>query len=174
MNFSENPMHPKRAPEDGPRCRRGLAAVALAAVFLAGCETMSPVDRRVERDPALFNALPESHQALVRQGKVKEGMSKDAVFLAWGRPHEIKQGSRDGKSNETWLWFDREPAAGMVSLGVGYGYGYGGLYGYIEDFGHSYGCRSPFWDDFAYRERLAATVEFSGDKVVAWERSQGR
>jgi hypothetical protein len=107
---------------------------ASTALFLAGCTTMTTTERRIEQNPALFQSLSEKHRALVREGKVTEGMSKDAVTLAWGRPHEKRQGSSGGKTRETWVYFGSEsvPVRSFgfsYGSGFGYGYGYGGYCG---------------------------------------------
>jgi hypothetical protein len=79
---------------------RAISAV-LALALLAAC---SSPERRIEKNPALFAKLPPRQQELVRDGRICEGMSRDAVWLAWGRPDQVRHGSRAGDPRETWLY----------------------------------------------------------------------
>jgi len=52
-------------------------------------------------------------------------MSPDAVFLAWGRPSGVFQGSKNGQLTERWDYASTRPV--QVSNFYGsYSYGYGG------------------------------------------------
>jgi hypothetical protein len=77
----------------------GLAA--LIASFLAGCST---VESRIESNPQIYASFSPEDQALVRQGRIREGMPKAAVFLAWGNPDRIRSGVRLGHSFEAWVY----------------------------------------------------------------------
>lgn len=144
--------------------------LALAAVFLGSCNT---VESRIEKNPLLFGELSSSHRGLVIRGDIKEGMTKDAVFLAWGRPDIVRSSSRSGKAREHW-GYTRSTTVASTS----FGYGFGGYPHFYSRFGvhPRYGyCIGPGWShgvtaDVApviYKE-----VEFAGDKVVAWERTR--
>lgn len=142
----------------------GLAVCSLALAGLSGCATVTTPERRIAADSALFESLSSKHRELVRRGEVTEGMSKDAVYLAWGKPHEVRQGSRSGKSLETWVYLGSESVP-VRSIGMGYGYGYG------------YCGPWPVYEvgyDVAYRDYVAATVEFERGRVVSWERNRRR
>lgn len=147
-------------------CRLSRLVFAAAAVlFGAGCTTVTSPERRIAADPAAFEALSAKHQALVREGQVAEGLSKGAVQLAWGRPHEVRQGSRGGKSLEKWVYYGSESVP-VRTIGLGVGYGYGGGYGYCGP--------GSFYDvgyDVAYRDYVAATAEFENGRVISWERN---
>lgn len=140
-----------------------------AAALLASCATVTSPEARIAAEPALFDQLPDKHQELARQGRVTEGMSKDAVYLAWGRPHETKESSRDGKSRETWVYYGSEAIpVRTVGLSVGYGDYCHGRYG---------GWGGPFYDvGYGYdrRDYVAAKVEFDKGRVVYWERNERR
>lgn len=144
--------------------------LSLLAVGLAGCETVTSTERRIAAEPAMFDELSSNHRDLVQQGRVTEGMSKDAVYLAWGRPQETKESSRDGKSRETWVYYGSESVpVRTVGVGVGYGYGdpcyrYGGWGGPFYDVGYHY----------RHRDYVAAKVEFEKGRVVFWERNERR
>ena len=139
----------------------------LTALILAGCTTSSTTESRIAHRPELFQALPESHRTAVHRGEVREGMSKDAVYLAWGRADEVVKSSRKGRATETWRYLGtRTVSRAGFGVGLGYGYGfsrYGSCYGY-DPFFHS-------THNYEYREYVAAQVEFENGKVVSWERN---
>jgi hypothetical protein len=147
-----------------------LLVLLLPALLLASCAS-NPVERRIQKNPAAFSSLSQRHRDLVRRGQIAEGMSRDAVFLAWGRPGRVMSGSRDGRGRERWAYFHTAPVS---TMGVGYGgwgphpfyssFGVHPLYGY--GFGPGWGWGSGI-DYVPYIER---TVEFANGKVVAWER----
>lgn len=139
---------------------------ALSALFLlASCVPSTP-QARIEKDPQKFEALDGKQKALVRQGQIARGMTPDAVYLAWGDPSAIFQGSRNGKSSERWDYAGSRPvyAAGFYG---GYGYGYG-PYGYHGHPGYVYGL-GP---EVAYVPYRIATVWFINNRVDSWEKAQ--
>jgi outer membrane protein assembly factor BamE (lipoprotein component of BamABCDE complex) len=74
----------------------GFVAVLLATL-LPGCST---VESRIKSNPQLYASLSPADQALVRQGQIRVGMSKGAVFLAWGNPDRIGSSRYSLKANE--------------------------------------------------------------------------
>jgi hypothetical protein len=98
---------------------RFLAALAVS-LLLASC--VSPIEGRITRNPELFARLTEAERQNVRIGVVKEGMSKDAVFLAWGRPARVAAGKRDGQTFERWSYLQYEPVY-YSDFNIGWGYG---------------------------------------------------
>ena len=100
--------------------------LAATALLLASCA--APRELRVEHHPELFSKLTEKDKQEVRQGRVHEGMSKDAVFLAWGKPSHVSMGKRDGKTFERWQYRGYEPVF-VNSYGFGGGFGYWGRHG---------------------------------------------
>lgn len=142
-----------------------LSAAALA--LLASCT--SPIVKRIERNPEIYNSLSTRHKELVQQGRVEEGMSKQAVFIAWGRPDRASKGSKSGKSYEKWSYTGYDAA---YTRGWGYG-GYPGGY-----WGRGYG-RSCYYDHAFFYEPMttyvpyeAARVEFLSGRVSAWSTSR--
>ena len=99
---------------------RFLAVLSLS-LLLACC--VSPIESRVTRHPELYARLTEAEKQSVRLGVVKEGMSKDAVYLAWGRPARIASGQRDGRSLESWSYTDYEPVY-YSDFSMGWGHGH--------------------------------------------------
>lgn len=147
-----------------------LLLFLLPALLLASCATNS-VERRIQKNPASFSKLSKKQQDLVQRGQIAEGMSRDAVFLAWGRPGRVMSGSRDGRGRERWAYFHTAP----VST-VGFGYGAWGPHPFYSSFGvhplYGYGF-GPGWGwgtGVDYVPYIDRTVEFSNGKVVAWER----
>src|SRR5215471_6088017 len=76
-----------------------LSLVGLLLV-LAGCST---VESRIQSNPAAFASLSPADQALVRQGSVRAGMPKAAVYIAWGSPDQTRRGFRSGRPYEAWV-----------------------------------------------------------------------
>ncbi len=99
-----------------------MLSVALAGLFLAGCAT---IESRISEHPEIFNSLSPRDQALVRQGRIREGMSRDAVWLAWGSPEQKGFGRYHGKSTETWIYRAYYNEYDPYYGGFGYPY-YGG------------------------------------------------
>lgn len=147
-----------------------LLLLVLPALILGACAT-NPAEQRVKRYPELFGKLPRRERDLVLRGEVAEGMSQDAVYLAWGRPGRVMAGSRGGRSNERWAYFRAAPA-GASSLGYGaYGpHPFHAAYGVHPAFGYGYGPGWGFATGIDYVPYLDRTVEFSNGRVVAWER----
>ena len=129
---------------------------ALLVLVLASCA--SPIERRVTHNPELFNKLPPAEQASVRRGEVREGMSKDAVFLAWGQPDRVAKGRKDGKNRERWSYTQYEQ---MHRFGYGGGLGMVGGYGWIDPIGYA----GPIID---YVPVPGRSVEFVEGKVAGF------
>src|SRR5437870_5251171 len=78
----------------------GLAAVGLC---LTSCETL---DNRISEHQDIFNTLSAGDQALVRAGKIRSGMSMNAVWLAWGSPEQKTSGEMRGHATESWIYVE--------------------------------------------------------------------
>jgi hypothetical protein len=148
--------------------RLGIVSLA-AAALLGGCAVSTP-QSRIATNPALYDTLTSSQKGLVGQGKITEGMTKEAVFLAWGKADYVKSSSDHDKVVETWIYKDVEPV--YTSYGYG-GYGYGGYgYGYRHHYGRGYHY-DPYCYDFgptvSYRSYVAGKVSFRNGRVTQWE-----
>ncbi|MBP7949174.1 MAG: hypothetical protein KA004_05915 [Verrucomicrobiales bacterium] len=137
----------------------------LAALFLCGCAASTPQSRIAKR-PEAFAAIPAKHKELAQRGSISEGMSKDAVWIAWGPANQILRGSVNGKSYDLWRYTGLRPVY-QHSFGMGI------------SFGHHHGHRgcggwsAPYYDyDYGpvYVPFTAAEVRFRNDAVVSWER----
>ncbi len=130
-----------------------------AALLLASCHVATPASR-IEQHPQLFASLPEAEKALVQQGRIRAGMSADAVYLAWGYPNSQPfVGEKNGRRMERWVYTRMEP----VMVTPGWDEGFWGPDGHY---------RSRMGMDTAYVPRNTAEVVFEDGRVVSWETRQ--
>lgn len=149
-----------------------LALALLAGLVLPGCETLNPAQRRINKNPEIFAGLSEKEKTLVEEGRVQEGMSRDAVYLAWGRPGRVMSGSRRGQDREKWAYFHTAPVQ-TTSIGFG-GYAshpFYSSYGFHPAYGYGYGPGWGMSTGVDYLPYISSTVEFVKGRVVAWERA---
>ena len=144
---------------------------ALAAVVLSSCAGTNPASR-VAQYPAMMETLSPEHRTMVLQGRVEEGMTRDAVYLAWGRADNITRGSEGGRQQEIWRYTTLR-AIHHTTIGFGLGFGYGGFgrrgrYGRNGCYGGWYG--DPFMETGPeYVPVTSAVVRFRNGRVTAWE-----
>jgi hypothetical protein len=152
-----------------------LACIATGALLFTSCSTISS---RIESNQAAFSQLSPQDQALIRQGKIRGGMSEEAVYLAWGNPQQKAAGMVHNKPTETWVY-----TASTAAYGPYYGpgwYGGWGFSGRVAFVGRHGGHRvfaayyDPFWDPFYYPftptiQYPVKTVSFQGGRVVAFQ-----
>lgn len=137
--------------------------IMLAAVLLGAGMTSctSPVERRIRKNPEAFARLNEQDQAAVRQGKIREGLDKSAVLLAWGEPARVTEGRRNGHTFERWNYVEVE-AVFTQSYGPPYAYHGPGVHG--DPYDAAYYARPAV----SYVPHDAAFVEFTAGKVSGW------
>lgn len=131
----------------------------LAALGLFGVSCASTVESRIEKYPQKFASQPESHKQLIRSGQIKEGMNKDGVYLSWGSPASVRQGSESGSDFESWTYLGQQP---VYSENVVMGYHQHDRY-----HGHYDVDVIPTVRYIPYNR---AEVEFSGGRVKKWDR----
>jgi hypothetical protein len=137
-----------------------------ALLLFASCVPSTP-QARIGQFPQKFEALDAKQRALVQQGQIARGMGTDAVYLAWGDPSGIYQGSKNGKATERWDYAGSRPVY-VTSYHGAYGYG-PGLYG---PYGR-HGCFDyDLGPDVAYVPYRLATVWFVNKRVDSWERAK--
>ena len=149
----------------------GLCAGAL---LFTSCST---TETRISDHPEIFQTLSPRDQALVKVGKIREGMSQNAVWLAWGAPDQKATGVARGRPVETWIYNEYTYANAPYPYPFG-PYGYGGYFGRRVIFHHHGQHRfaiigDPFFDPFYYSyipPRVAypsKTVTFSNGRVIS-------
>ena len=83
--------------------------VCVVACALGSCQVVTPADR-IGRNPVMFRTLSPEQQLRVQQGRICEGMTKDAVYLAWGNPGTPPVlGQQNGQSYEKWVYLEYRP-----------------------------------------------------------------
>lgn len=148
------------------------ACLAASAFVLTSCSTVSS---RIDENRAGFEQLPPADQALVQQGKIRGGMSQQAVYFAWGRPQQKAVGEIHGVPTETWVYLIATTVPNYYDAGF-----YGGFYGHVGYYGRHGGRRfygaiyDPFYDPFYYPfaetvTQPVKTVSFQGGKVIAFQ-----
>lgn len=152
---------------------QALIALTLT-VILTGCTTVSS---RIQERPEAYQSLSPADQALVQQGKIREGMSRDAVYIAWGAPNETAPGRNSGRMVETWIYFATTSGNYHGPFYYGYPYGYGvgfGFYGGRRGRLYRHSFYDPFYDPFFYSrvslvrypERI---VSFQNGRVISFQ-----
>jgi hypothetical protein len=142
-----------------------LTATAAGALLFGGCATP---EKRISENRDLYNSLPPRQQQLVAQGQIAPGMSRNAVWLAWGAPEQKVNGYARGNATETWIYITTTtyPYGGYGYGGYGYGYGpwgypyWGGVSVFHTHHGHRFVVfGDPFYDPFYY-PYLRPTVSY--------------
>ncbi len=168
------------------KCQIGVRIIAASAItsalfFFGSCSTP---ETRISERPDVYRSLSSTDQALASQGRIREGMSRDAVYIAWGAPNQRGEGRNRGSTVETWIYFNSTSTGYYGGFGYGYGgYGYGlGLGGYSGTYLHqhrsgrlhSHIFYDPFYDPFFWRQNNIVsyperTVSFQGGRVIAYQ-----
>lgn len=83
----------------------GGFAMLVMIIGLAGCA--STPDRRIQKNPAVFEALSADEQETIRAGRVEIGYTPDMVFLALGAPDRKVTRRTAGDNREIWIYHGR-------------------------------------------------------------------
>lgn len=143
---------------------KSLIASVAVVVGLGACSS-TPASR-IKDNPVLYNSLPAKEQALVAAGRIAEGMSPPAVFLAWGDPSGVAEGNLDGRSATRWIYSTLQPVYATPPAAFWYGpYWNRGYWG--PGF---YGPYYPYYNDITYIPVDTGYVLFINGKVQSWER----
>lgn len=148
-----------KTPKQFLRC-----AVALGAIWLAGCSTPAT---RIKGNPAVFARLNPEQQTLVKAGRVSLGMDESAVTLAVGKPDRVVMRNDATGETRVWRYGNYEnyyggfyPYSGWGGYGRGH-HGWHGYGGYAWGYG---GWGYPYGPSQAY-DRLR--LEFRGGVVTS-------
>lgn len=161
-----------------------MALPALATLLFVGCST---TESRISEHRDLFNSLSPGDRQLVARGQIRTGMSRNAVWLAWGSPEQKTAGEMRGQMTESWIYVNYAPAYGYGGYGYGYpGYGYGpyggGFFGggvavvRTRHHGRAFAfVGDPFYDPFYYSYIPPSipypyrTVTFANGRVASFQ-----
>jgi hypothetical protein len=83
---------------------KSFSCILAFILCVVGCATKNTIQSRRQERSAAYTVLTSEQRALVDQGKIKSGMSEDAVYVAWGRPSEMLKGESGGNSTTTWVY----------------------------------------------------------------------
>jgi hypothetical protein len=81
--------------------RASTLVLATGALIVTSCSTPQT---RISEHPDLYQSLSPRDQALVSQGQIRTGMSRTAVWLAWGSPDRKIVGNMGAGRRETWVY----------------------------------------------------------------------
>jgi hypothetical protein len=76
------------------------ALFALLAPALGAVSCAPTREQRIERNAAYFQTLSPADQTLVREGKLRVGLPKEAVLISLGQPDQTSEIVRSGQSSE--------------------------------------------------------------------------
>ena len=79
--------------------------IAVGIMTLTSCAT---TEARISQHPEMYQRLSPSDQALVSQGQIRQGMTMDAVWLAWGTPDQRIPDNMRVRPTETWVYLRYE------------------------------------------------------------------
>ena len=129
-----------------------------AVILLSGCATSTIESRKQERYQAYTELTPEQ-RAAVDAGQLKIGVSMDAVYVAWGKPHQVVKTVTAAGEQTAWLYLDAQ--------WQGYSYwGYRGLHSHRGRYGYYHG--PTLQHDYVAVPYLRAEVIFEQGVVKQW------
>jgi len=109
-----------------------IGLMVVIPLLISGCST---IESRKEERVQAFNMLTKDQQRIVMQGRITEGLNKDAVYIALGKPLRVRQESMNGVVTESWV-YGRLETYSNPGVFVGYGrYGCGPYFypGYYDN-----------------------------------------
>ena len=158
--------------------------LATGALILTSCSTP---ETRISDHPDLYQSLSARDRALVSQGQIRPGMSRNAVWLAWGSPDRKIIANMRGHPTETWIYvyyatypyYPYYGPYGPYGPGLGYSLGYTTVGVATGTTHHHGGCNfvffgDPFYDPFFYSTPLSIpypgkVVTFSSGRVMSFQ-----
>lgn len=161
-----------------------LSLIFLSSLLLfSSCVTVNTPQTRIEKNPQIFEKLSPKEQVLVKEKKIKEGMSKDAVFLSLGKADKIEESFANGKKQTVWYYTRTQPVYHTsVSGGIVFGSRYYNQPYYNSGYYHSrynsyrkhrHNYFYPRIGTGVYYKKVADTeVTFTNDRVSAWKISR--
>lgn len=142
-----------------------LSLISLLLIF-AGCST---VDTRIQENAGMFASLSPADQNLLRQGKIRAGLPKAAVYVAWGQPDQIRSGFRSGHQFEAWVYTQVRSVYAPAYYPHFFRFGFYHYYGYWGGFPFYGPIGGPYYSDFISVEMPYKTAFFEGNRCTGWE-----
>ncbi|KAB2638034.1 MAG: hypothetical protein DVB26_08650 [Verrucomicrobia bacterium] len=138
-----------------------LGILLMAGLLVTSCVPITP-QMRMQKHPDLYAALSPSERQWVERGELAKGMSRDAVFLAWGPPAMSYEGNQQGKASMRWDYTGEHAV---------YAERYHGGDGYRGHYAHPYGDSAyGFAPELTFVPYRRASVWFVNNRVDGWER----
>ena len=72
-----------------------LFFIFFLGLFATSCSSSQTPGARIAKNSKIFRALKPEQQSLVEVGKIQNGMTPAAVFLAWGVPDREAEGEKN-------------------------------------------------------------------------------
>jgi hypothetical protein len=156
----------------------GLPMLVLASLVLPACSTP---DSRAQANPAIMQGLSPADRAIVLNHRIRIGLPKQGVFIAYGAPDRVVRGYSKQGEVETWIYTTTQSTyvggyggyggfyggfGGPFAPGLGYGRFYGGRFGYR---GYYWGNPGFYYSPWIYYQVPHRRVLFSKDRVVGYE-----
>ena len=141
---------------------KNLLLVPFITFFAVSCSSNTP-QTRIEKNPKIYRSLTEAEKALVEVGKIQNGMSPPAVFLAWGSPDGRAEGESKGNRYEQWVYRSLRPVAVQSTWG-GWGPGWRGWGGWGP-----WGWSNGIATNITYIPQDSSWVKFVNNKVESWQ-----
>lgn len=136
-----------------------LVLGSIGMTVISSCVNTNTPQHRIEQNPQVYNKLPASEQKLVSEGHIEEGMSPEAVFLAWGYPNTTPfKGTNKGQNIMRWVYTQPYP----VLTTTNWAGPQWGPYGWYDPMMYNNSSTT-------FIPRNSATVTFENNKVVSWE-----
>lgn len=144
------------------------------ALFAASCSSSQTPGSRIAKNPKIFRALELEQQSLVEVGKIQNGMTPAAVFLAWGSPDRKAEGEKDGNRYEQWIYNSLSPVVLQSAWGGrGWGPGWSVRRSGIAGPGWGpWGWNGGIGTNVAYIPSASSWVKFINGKVESWQRGR--
>jgi hypothetical protein len=80
-----------------------LLILIATACLITGCQS---VDHRIKENQALFDRLDPLIQSRIKQGLIAVGDTPDMVYIALGKPSEVKETTTASGKETTWIYLN--------------------------------------------------------------------
>jgi len=140
-----------------------FTVASLGMLTLMSCSS-TPASR-IKESPQVFNALPTQQKQLVSQGRIEQGMTPPAVYLAWGDPSRVAEGVINGQQAMRWIYSTLQPVYSPPPTFWG-----GPFWGGPGFYPNLYYPYYPYYNDINYVPVNTGHVLFINGKVKSWEK----